>query len=186
MPCFSLVSGRGQGARLGVAMSDHLFPFRIAVATSACLAAGGCSMFRHDAKPAAVATPPLAASAAARAPIAASQPAVASPAAASKPGWGLVAVHLNPETMVGQTWTFPSADPLVYRDNRFVFKRDRLEASNAREHAIGKWSVEGDKLCVTLNLSTSGTACYYVTGTPPADLQIRVLPDGDRVPLKIQ
>ena len=87
--------------------------------------------------------------------------------------------------MVGQTWTFPSANPLVYGDNRFVFKRDRLEASNAREHAIGTWSVEGDKLCVTLNLSTSGTACYYVTGTPPADLQIRVLPDGDRVPLKI-
>ena len=181
MPCFSISSGQGQGARLGTAMSDLRTRFRLAVATSACLVAGGCSMFRHDAKPAAPAAPVAAASAVARAPAAA-----APPVAASSPGWGLVAVHLNPETMIGQTWTFPSANPLVYRDNRFVFKRDRLEASNAREHAIGTWSVEGDKLCVTLNLSTSGTACYYVTGTPPADLQIRVLPDGDRVPLKIQ
>jgi hypothetical protein len=180
MPCFSISSGQGQGARLGIAMSDPRIRLRLAIATFACLVAGGCSMFRHDAKPAAPAAPAAAASAVAHA------PATAPPAAASSPGWGLVAVHLNAETMIGQTWTFPSANPLVYRDIRFVFKRDRLEASNAREHAIGTWSVEGDKLCVTLNLSTSGTACYYVTGTPPADLQIRVLPDGDRVPLKIQ
>ena len=186
MPCFSISSGQGQGARLGIAMSDPRTRFRLAVATSACLVAGGCSMFRHDARPAAPTAPAAAASAVARAPATAPQPAVAPPVAASSPGWGLVAVHLNAETMIGQTWTFPSANPLVYRDNRFVFRRDRLEASNAREHAIGTWSVEGDKLCVTLNLSTSGTACYYVTGTPPSDLQIRVLPDGDRVPLKIQ
>ena len=188
MPRFSVSSGAGQGARLGVAMSDRRprFHFRFALATLACLVAGGCSMFRHDAKPAAPIAPSAAASAAARVPAVAPQPAAAPSAAASKPGWGLVAVHLNPETMVGQTWTFASADPLVYRDNRFVFKRDRVEASNAREHAVGTWSVESDKLCVTLNRGSSGTACYYVTGTPPADLQIRVLPDGDRVPLKIQ
>ena len=170
------------GARLSPVMSDLRIHCRLAAITLACLVAGGCSMLRHDAKPA---TPPASPPAAvAPAPAAAPQPAPA--AAASGPGWGLVAVHLNPETMIGQTWTFPSADPLVYRDNRFVFKRDHLEASNAREHAIGSWSVEGDKLCITLNLSTSGTACYYVTGTPPTDLQIRVLPDGDRVPLRIQ
>jgi hypothetical protein len=186
MPCFSICSGQGQGARLGIAMSDPRIRFRLAVATFACLAAGGCSMFRHDAKPATPAAPVAAASAVSHAPTAAPQPASAPPVAASSPGWGLVAVHLNPETMVGQTWTFPSADPLVYRDNRFVFKRDHLEASNAREHVVGTWSVESDKLCVTLHPGTSGTACYYVTGTPPADLRIRVLPDGDRVPLRIQ
>ncbi len=185
MPRFSFSSGQGQGARLGVAMSADRTRFRLAAAV-ACLVAGGCSIFRHDAKPAAPIGPAPAASAVARAPTAAPPPVAAPSVTASSPGWGLVAVHLNPETMVGQTWTFPSANPLAYRDNRFVFKRDRLEASNAREHAIGTWSVEGDKLCVTLNLSTSGTACYYVTGTPPDNLQIRVLPDGDRVPLKIQ
>ena len=186
MPGFSVSSGTGQGARLRIDMSDHRTRFRLAVATLACLVAGGCSMFRHDAKPAAPTAPAAAASAVARSPAVAPQPAIAPSAAASQPGWGLVAVHLNPETMIGQAWTFPSADPLVYRDNHFVFKRDRLEASNAREHVVGTWSVESDKLCVTLHPGTSGTACYYVTGTPPADLRIRVLPDGDRVPLKIQ
>jgi hypothetical protein len=88
--------------------------------------------------------------------------------------------------MVGQTWVFPSASPVQYGDNRFVFKRDRLEASNARERATGTWAVERDKLCVTLNSSAWGSACYYVTGSPAGGLQIRVLPDGDRVPLKIQ
>ena len=150
-------------------------------------------MFRHEARPvtSAPATPaPLAASAAARAPVAA-LPAPAVPAAApslapSAAGWGLVAVHLDPAAMVGQAWVFPSASPVLYGDNRFVFKRDRLEASNAREHATGTWTVERDKLCVTLNSAAGGSACYYVTGSPPGELQIRVLPDGDRVPLKIQ
>ena len=159
---------------------------RFAVAALACACAAGCSMFRHDAKPATAAAPAPAASAP-RAPVAAPPPApVPSPVAASAASSGLVAVHLDPEAMVGHTWVFASASPMLYGDNRFVFKRDRVEASNAREHAIGSWSVERDRLCVTLNLSTSGSACYYVTGTPPVDLQIRALPDGDRVALKIQ
>jgi hypothetical protein len=178
MPCFSLDGERIGAARLGDAMSHIRAPSRLAVAALACVLAGGCSVFRQDPKPStATATP---AASAARAPVA--MPA----AAASAAGWGPVAVHLDPEAMVGQAWTFPSADPLLYRDIRFVFKRDRIEASNAREHAVGTWSVENDKLCVTLNLGSSGSACYYVTGTPPGDLQIRALPDGERVPLKIQ
>jgi hypothetical protein len=88
--------------------------------------------------------------------------------------------------MVGHTWVFPSSSPVRYGDDRFAFKRDRVEASNAREHATGTWSVERDKLCVTLNASAWGSACYYVTGSAPDGLQIRVLPDGDRVPLKIE
>ncbi|MCK9687368.1 hypothetical protein [Scleromatobacter humisilvae] len=158
---------------------------RLAIAALACAGAAGCSMLRHDAKPATVAAP--VAAPAARASVAAPPPApMPAPVAASAASSGLVAVHLDPEAMVGHTWVFPSASPMLYGDNRFVFKRDRVEASNAREHAIGSWAIERDKLCVTLNISTSGSACYYVTGTPPGDLQIRVLPDGDRVPLKIQ
>ena len=94
--------------------------------------------------------------------------------------------HLDPQALVGQTWVFPSASPVRYGDDRFVFKRDRVEASNARDHATGTWTVEDDKLCVTLNASAWGRACYVVTGSPAGGFQIRVLPDGDRVPLKIQ
>jgi hypothetical protein len=155
---------------------------RLAVAALACLAACGCSMFGHEAKLAAA----PAASSASRASVVAPQPAPAPAVAASAASWGLVAVHLDPETMVGHAWVFPSASPVLYGDNRFVFKRDRVEASNAREHATGTWTVERDKLCVTLNSSAWGSACYYVTGSPPGELQIRVLPDGDRVPLRIQ
>ena len=159
---------------------------RLAVAALACAGAAGCSMFRHDARPATAAAPAPTASAP-RAPVAVPPPAPAQPpVAASAASSGLVAVHLDPEAMVGHTWVFASASPMLYGDNRFVFKRDRVEASNAREHAAGTWSVERDKLCVTLNLGSPGSACYYVTGTPPGELQIRVLPDGDRVPLKIQ
>ena len=165
-------------------MFDLRLQCRLAVAALACLGAGGCSMFRHEAKPA---TPPApAASTATRAPAAAQQPAPAPSVAASASSWGLVAVHLDPEAMVGHTWVFPSASPVLYGDNRLVFRRDRVEASNAHEHATGTWSVERDKLCVTLNASAWGSACYYVTGSPPGELQIRVLPDGDRVPLRIQ
>jgi len=64
-----------------------------------------------------------------------------------------------------------------------VFRADRVEASNAREHATGTWTVERDKLCIALK---SGAACYVVTGATPGELQIRVLPDGDRLPLRIQ
>ena len=166
------------------AMSDLRPHCRLAVAALACLAAGGCSMFKHEPKPA---TPPApATSAATRAPAAAPQPAPAPSPAASVASWDPAAVHLDPEAMVGHTWVFPSASPVLYGDNRFVFKRDRVEASNAREHATGTWTVERDKLCVTLNAGAWGSACYYVTGSPPGDLQIRVLPDGDRVPLRIQ
>ena len=164
-------------------MSSLRLSARLAVVALACAAAAGCSMFHHDPKP--VSPPPSAA----RTTDAASPPTpavAAAPVPASAPGGGLVAMHLEPDAIVGHTWVFPSASPMLYGENRFVFKRDHVEASNAREHAIGTWSLEGDKLCVTLNLSSAGSACYYVTGTPPGDLQIRVLPDGDRVPLKIQ
>ena len=166
-------------------MSNLHLHCRLAVAALACLVAGGCSIFKHEANPATASAP--AASAASRAPVVAPQPAPGqAPMAASAATWGLVAVHLDPETMLGHTWVFPSASPVLYGDNRFVFKRDRVEASNAREHATGIWTVESDKLCVTLNSSAWGSACYYVTGASPGELQIRVLPDGDRVPLRIQ
>ena len=167
-------------------MHDFRPHCRLAIAALACAGAAGCSMFRHESRPAPTVAPAPAASAP-RAPVAAPPPApVPAPVPASAASWGLVAVHLDPEAMVGHTWVFASASPMLYGDNRFVFKRDRVEASNAREHANGTWSVERDKLCVTLNLGSSGSACYYVTGAPPGDLQIRALPDGERVPLKIQ
>ena len=173
------------GDRLTATMSDVRPHLRSTVAALACLVAGGCSMFKHDPKPATASAP--AATASSRAPVVAPQPAPAqAPVAASTAAWGLVPVHLDPETMVGHTWVFPSASPVLYGDNRFVFKRDRVEASNAHEHATGTWTVERDKLCVTLNAGAWGSACYYVTGATPSELQIRVLPDGDRVPLRIQ
>jgi hypothetical protein len=165
-------------------MSDFHSHCRLAAAALACLVAGGCSMFRHEARPATPSAP--AGPTTARASVAEPQPPAVASAAASAASWDPVVVHLDPEAMVGQTWVFPSASPVRYGDDRFVFKRDRVEASNAREHATGTWTVERDKLCVTLNASAWGSACYYVTGSPPGALQIRVLPDGDRVPLKIQ
>jgi hypothetical protein len=144
-------------------------------------------MFRHEARPATTAGAPApAASSAAHAPaVAAPQPAPP-PVVAPAASWDPPLVHLDPQALVGQTWIFPSASPVRYGDDRFVFKRDRVEASNARDHATGTWTVERDRLCVTLNASAWGSACYVVTGSPGAGLQIRVLPDGDRLPLKIQ
>jgi hypothetical protein len=162
-------------------MPQPRLSLRFAIAALGTLAASGCSMFHHDAKPAA--PPPAAVKSAPAAPPVAAAPASA-PASAA--GWGLVAVHLDPEAMVGHTWVFPSASPVLYGDNRFVFRRDRVEASNAKDRATGTWSVESDKLCVTLNSSAWGSACYYVTESAPGQMQIRVLPDGERVPLKIQ
>src|SRR6202000_1130396 len=107
------------------------------------MAASGCSMLHRDAKPAAPSAP--AAAVAESAPVAPAPAATPAPAPASAAGWGLVALHLDPEAMVGHTWVFPSASPVLYGDNRFVFKRDRVEASNAREHAIGSWGVQRDK-----------------------------------------
>jgi hypothetical protein len=157
--------------------------WRIALAASACFATAGCSFFRHDSPP--TAPPPARAAAA---PIASTPPPMAAGTAASAPPlWGQTPLrHLDPATLVGQTWIFPSAAPQFYRDQRFVFSADRVEASNAREHATGTWTVERDRLCVTLKPGAEGTACYVVTGTMPGQLQIRVLPDGERLPLKIQ
>ena len=165
------------------AMSFHRPRLHIALAMSACLAAGGCALLRHDSKPGAV---PVAN--AASAPIANAQPPRVAPAPASAPPlWGQVPLrHLDASTMVGQVWTFPSAAPQLYRDERFVFRADRVEVSNAREHATGTWTVERDRLCVTLKPGPEGTACYVVTGPTPGELQIRALPDGERLPLRIQ
>ena len=166
-------------------MTAFASPAHYVAAALACGAVAGCSMLRHDARsattaasaPAPVAAPSAAAHAGAPAP---------PPAAATASNWDPVVFHLVPETMVGQTWTFASSSPVRYGDNRFVFKRDRVEASNARDHASGTWSVEADKLCVTLKTGAWGSACYVVTGSPAAGLQIRVLPDGERLPLKIE
>jgi hypothetical protein len=163
-------------------MSDH----RLIVVLLAGFALTGCSMFRHEARPAATAAPAPAPSAAAR-PSAPPPPApVPVPVIPPAANWAPPVFHLDAEALVGQTWIFPSSSPVRYGDDRFVFRRDRVEASNARDHATGTWTVERDKLCVTLNASAWGSACYVVTGSQAAGLQIRVLPDGDRLPLKIQ
>jgi len=164
-------------------------PCRLAAATLGCLVMAGCSLLRPEvrpAKPSAPASTP-AASAALRAPAATPQPAlVPAPEPAAAASWDPAVFHLDAAALVGQTWVFPSASPVRYGDNRFVFKRDRVEASNARDHATGTWNVEADKLCVTLKTGAWGSACYVVTGSPAAGLQIRVLPDGERLPLKIE
>jgi hypothetical protein len=168
-------------------MTAFAHPFRLFPIALACLAASACSLWEQD--PAPVAAGTKAAAAPASTPGArASVPvlAIASAPAGPVSAWGLATYRLDPEAMVGQTWIFPSANPLVYRDNRFVFRRDHVEASNARDHASGAWAVERDKLCVTLGANVSGSACYYVTGTPPAGLRIRALPDGEPLPLRIQ
>jgi hypothetical protein len=168
-------------------MSHLRLRCRVLIAVLAGLAASGCSVFRHDVRPTAAGAFAPAASSAAHAPAAAPEPTPA-PAREIAPtsSWDPPVFHLDAEALVGQTWTFPSASPVRYGDDRFVFKRDRVEASNARDHATGTWTVERDKLCVTLNASAWGSACYVVTGSPAAGLQIRVLPDGERLPLKIQ
>jgi hypothetical protein len=168
-------------------MSELRPSCRLAAAALGCLVIAGCSMLRPDTrptKPSAPASTP-AASAAAHAPAAARQPAPA-PEPAAAANWDPAVFHLDAAALVGQAWVFPSASPVRYGDNRFVFKRDRVEASNARDHATGTWTVEGDKLCVTLKAGAWGSACYVVTGSPAAGLQIRVLPDGERLPLRIE
>ena len=175
------------GARLTTAMSELRPSRRLVAAALGCLVIAGCSMLRPDARPARPSAPAStpSASAATHAPAAVRQPAsVPEPAAAAS--WDPAVFHLDAAALVGQTWVFPSASPVRYGDNRFVFKRDRVEASNARDHATGTWNVEADKLCVTLKTGAWGSACYVVTGSPAAGLQIRVLPDGERLPLKIE
>jgi len=164
-------------------MTAFASPARLVAAALACGTVAACSMLRHDVRPATTAAPAPA--------VAPSAPALArapapQPAAAPASNWDPAVFHLDPRTMVGQSWTFPSSSPVRYGDNRFVFKRDRVDASNARDHATGTWTVEGDKLCVTLKAGAWGSACYVVTGSPAAGLQIRVLPDGERLPLKIE
>jgi len=173
-----------RGDRLIATMSKLRSSHRLAGVLLVCLAAGGCSLFRHDSKPA-TGSPVAAAPAAASAPMAA---AMSAPVASMATTWSPMPLHhLDAATMIGQAWSFPSADPLVYRDVRFVFRSGgRVEASNAREHVTGTWSVDQDRLCVTLNSTAAGTACYVVTGSTPAELRIRALPDGERLPLKIQ
>lgn len=170
-------------ARLAVAMTAFASSARFIAAAFACGAVAGCSMLRHDTRPATAAAPApmVAPSATAHAPAPVPQP-----AAAPASNWDPAVFHLEPAALVGQTWIFPSSSPVRYGDDRFVFKRDRVEASNARDHATGTWTVEADKLCVTLKTGAWGSACYVVTGSPAAGLQIRVLPDGERLPLKIE
>ena len=167
-------------------MSIRRLRHRRLAAVLAALAAAGCSMTHDDTRrPTSAAHAPSPTAAVTRASTPASQPAPG-PASVSAPDWDPAVAHLDPQALVGQTWVFPSASPVRYGDDRFVFKRDRVEASNARDHATGTWTVENDKLCVTLNAGAWGRACYVVTGSPAGGFQIRALPDGDRVPLKIQ
>lgn len=169
-------------------MSDLRARCRLAAAVLACQAAAGCAMLGHDARSAPPPAPaPVPAPAMAPAPAPQGPPAEPHPAPEpARADWDPAVVHLDPVALVGQTWIFPSSSPVRYGDDRFVFKRDRVEASNARDHATGTWTVERDRLCVTLNSGAWGTACYVVTGAPAGGLQIRVLPDGDRLPLRIE
>lgn len=164
-------------------MSRFTVRCRVAAVAIFALAANGCSLFQHDAQSA---RPPVGvpATASATAPATAGSTSVAP---ASLPAWKPdVMRHLDSAALIGQTWTFPSASPQVYGDNRFVFKRDRVEASNAHEHVSGTWSVDGDKLCIVLNASAQGRACYYVTSASEGRLQILVLPSRERLPLQIR
>jgi hypothetical protein len=156
---------------------------RLAAVALACVAAGGCSMFRHDARPVTPAALPVAMAPSAARP---STPAMEVPPA-PVPAWSPAAPrHLDPAAMVGQTWTFPSADPLRYGDIRFVFRKGSVEASDSASRLTGAWTVERDQLCVTLKPGPAGTACYYVTGALAAELRIRALPGDERLPLRIQ
>ena len=175
----------GQGARLRCAMHPQLpNPPRVrrAVAVLACIALGGCSLWHHDAKPGAS----TAAAEAASVPASMPAPAPLPPTSGASTWAVLQPRHLDPATLAGQTWVFPSANPALTRDNRFVFKPDRVEASNARDHAVGKWTIDRDRVCVTLGAGATGSACYVTFETAPGQLQIRVLPDGERLPLTIR
>jgi len=167
-------------------MTAFVPPLRLFAAALVSAAVSGCSMFRHDARPEAAAMAPAApaVAAAGRAPVAA----VAVEAApVPEPAWSPAAPrHLDPAAMVGQAWSFPSADPQRYGDIRFVFRKGSVEASDSGERLTGTWTVERDKLCVTLKPGAAGTACYYVTGASASELRIRALPGGERLPLKIQ
>ena len=155
-------------------MTAFVPPLRLFAAALASAAVSGCSMFRHDARPEAAAMAPAA-------------PAVAAAGRAPEPAWSPAAPrHLDPAAMVGQAWSFPSADPQRYGDIRFVFRKGSVEASDSGERLTGTWTVERDKLCVTLKPGAAGTACYYVTGASASKLRIRALPGGERLPLKIQ
>ena len=161
--------------------------FRFAVLAMACLVAGGCSRFRLGTGPEAPRAPTASKAASAHAPAALVSAREASAEPAPQPDWAPAAPrHLDQSAMVGQTWTFPSADPQRYGDIRFVFKKGSVEASDSGERLTGTWTVERDKLCVVLKPGATGTACYYVTGTSPGELRIRALPGGERLPLKIQ
>ena len=167
-------------------MSIRRLRHRLLSTVVAALAAAGCSITHDDTRrPASAAHAPSSAASVARASAPASQPATI-PASVPASNWDPAVAHLDAQVLVGQTWIFPSSSPARYGDDRFVFRRDRVEASNARDHATGTWTVENDKLCVTLNAGAWGRACYVVTGSPAGGFQIRVLLDGDRVPLKIQ
>jgi hypothetical protein len=187
MPCFSAAMREEGGARLGDNMPSVALHSRCCAAALACLAVGGCSLWRHDVKPEA----PVAAAVVKAAPAPGSRvsaPMMAVPATpASEPLWSPATPrHLEPAAMVGQTWTFPSADPQRYGDIRLTFRKGSVEASDSGERLTGTWTVERDKLCVTLKPGAAGTACYYVTGATAAELRIRALPGGERLPLKIQ
>jgi hypothetical protein len=158
---------------------------RFVAAAFACVAVGGCAMFKHEAKP-----EPMAAPVASKVTAAAAErtavPAMAGPAA-PEPVWSPAAPrHLDPVAMIGQTWAFPSADPQRYGDIRLAFRKGSVEASDSGERVTGTWTVERDKLCVTLKPGATGTACYYVTGASATELRIRALPGGERLPLRIQ
>lgn len=173
-------------ARLAVAMTAFASPARFVAAAFACGAMAGCSMLRHDSRPGTTAATAAPAPMVAPSTTAHASAPVPQPAAEPASNWAPAVFHLEPSALVGQTWIFPSSSPVRYGDDRLVFKRDHVEASNARDHATGTWTVERDKLCVTLNAGAWGSACYVVTGSPAAGLQIRVLPDGERLPLKIE
>jgi len=156
---------------------------RLVAAALACVAVAGCSMLRHEARPEPAATAAVAASGARAAAVDAAPASEPGP----EPAWSPAAPrHLDPAAMVGQAWSFPSADPQRYGDIRFAFRKGVLEASDSGERLTGTWTVERDKLCVTLKPGPAGTACYYVTGASASDLRIRALPGGERLPLKIQ
>ena len=169
--------------RLIVSRFPSPFLIRNVAGAVVVLAASGCSLLHFGgSSPTATATAPMALPAA---PMASAAAVAAAPVPA--PAWRPDVIrHLDAASMVGQTWTFPSAHPQTDGDNRFVFKRDRVEASNAHEHVSGTWSVDGDKLCVVLNASAQGGACYYAATTAEGALRILVLPARERLPLQIR
>jgi hypothetical protein len=171
------------GARLVANMPCLALNSRLCATALACLAVGGCSLWHRDAKPETPAAPVVSKAAS----VAAVPAIVLPPVPVPEPVWSPAAPrHLDPAALVGQTWTFPSADPQRYGDIRLTFKKGSVEASDSGERLAGIWTVERDKLCVTLKPGAAGTACYYVTGVAASELRIRALPGGERLPLKIQ